>query len=202
MRNNSFKSKPKEKKPFKLKTSFFSDKKAKIILGITLLFTGMFLLLAFLSYLRHGPADQSVVSAFLDTKIKDSGEDVANLFGVMGALAAHYFIFNWFGLGAFLVPFFLLNLSVTVLGYHEIFKIQKSFIFTVFYLVWLTLLSGYIVLNLSDPGVLGFLCGGIGYELAWLMNSLLGWGSGFLILLLLVIFNVYFFSRCFTFLKD
>lgn len=99
MRNNSFKSKPKEKKPFKLKTSFFSDKKAKIILGITLLFTGMFLLLAFLSYLRHGPADQSVVSAFLDTKIKDSGEDVANLFGVMGALAAHYFIFNWFGLG-------------------------------------------------------------------------------------------------------
>jgi S-DNA-T family DNA segregation ATPase FtsK/SpoIIIE len=194
MRNNSFKSKPKEKKSFRLKIPFFSDKKVKIILGITLLFTGMFLFLAFLSYLSHGPADQSVVSAFLDTKIKDSGEDVANLFGVMGALAAHYFIFNWFGLGAFLIPFFILNLSVTVLGYHEIFKIQKSFIFTVFYLIWLTLLSGYIVLNLSDPGVLGFLCGGIGYELAWLMNSLLGWGSGFLILLLLVIFNVYFFN--------
>ncbi|MAJ50969.1 MAG: cell division protein FtsK [Flammeovirgaceae bacterium] len=194
MRSNSFKSKPKEKKSFKLKISFFSDKKVKIILGIILLFTGFFLLLAFLSYLSHGPADQSVVSAFLDVKIKDSGKEVANLFGVMGALAAHYFIFNWFGLGAFLIPFFLLNLAVTVLGYNKIFKIQKSFIFTAFYLIWLTLLLGYIVLNRNEPGALGFLCGGIGYEMAWLINSLLGWGSGFLILLLLVIFNIYFFN--------
>ena len=32
---------------------FFSNKKVKIILGITLLFTSFFLLLAFLSYLSH-----------------------------------------------------------------------------------------------------------------------------------------------------
>ena len=98
MRGNSFKTKPKEKKAFKLKISFFSDKKVKIILGITLLFTSFFLLLAFLSYLSHGPADQSVVSAFLDVSINESGKEVANLFGVMGALAAHYFVFHWFGI--------------------------------------------------------------------------------------------------------
>ena len=194
MRGNSFKTKPKEKKAFKLKISFFSDKKVKIILGVTLLFTSFFLLLAFLSYLRHGPADQSVVSAFSDVSINESGKEVSNLFGVMGALAAHYFIFHWFGIGAFLIPLFLFNLGTTALGYNEIFKIQKFFIFTIFYLAWLTLLLGYIVINFNDSETIGFLCGGIGYEMASFINSLLGWGSGFLILLLLVIFNVYFFN--------
>ena len=194
MRSNSFKSNPKEKKSFKLKISFFSDKKVKIILGITFLFTSFFLLLAFLSYLSHGPADQSVVSAFLDVSINESGKEVANLFGVMGALAAHYFIFHWFGLGAFLIPFFLFKLGTKALGYNEIFKIQKFFIFTIFYLVWLTLLLGYIVINFNASETMGFLCGGIGYEMAWFMDSLLGWGSGFLILLLLVTFNIYFFN--------
>ena len=186
MNKNTFKAKAKERKTFKLKLSFFSDRKFQVALGLGLLLTALFLLFSFISYLKTGKQDQSVVEAFMQTDIKASGQEVQNWFGLIGAITAHYFIFNWFGISAIILPFFLFNLSSKILYNRQLFDINKTFVFTIFYLIWTSLLMGYIVINTDEVSNWGFLCGGIGYELSVLFESLMGWGTSFFILFLII----------------
>jgi S-DNA-T family DNA segregation ATPase FtsK/SpoIIIE len=194
MSRNTFKAKPKEIKSTKLNFSFFSDRKFQVTFGLAMFLTAVFLLFSFVSYLNTGKADQSIVEAFARTDINSSGQEVQNWFGLIGAVTAHYFIFHWFGIIALIIPFFLLNASSKVLYNHQLFNINKSFIFSVFYLIWTSMLMGYIVINTDEVSLLGFLCGGVGYELAVLFESLMGWGTSLFILFLFVTFNMYFFN--------
>ena len=182
MSENIFKPKQKEKKYSKFNETIFSDRKFHVTMGFGVLLSSLFLLFSFISYLSNGQADQSVVNAFLETSIQESGKEVANVFGLLGAISAHYFIFNWFGIVAFLIPLFFINVSANILCYRQLIKIPSFFIFSLFYLIWTPLLLGYIVLTMTNPGILSFLCGGIGYELALVINSFMGWGTILLIL--------------------
>lgn len=194
MSENIFKPKQKEKKSSKFNETIFSDRKFHVTMGFGVLLSSLFLLFSFISYLSNGQADQSVVNAFLETSIQESGKEVANVFGLLGAISAHYFIFNWFGIVAFLIPLFFINVSANILGYRQLIKIPSFFIFSLFYLIWTPLLLGYIVLTMTNPGILSFLCGGIGYELALVINSFMGWGTILLILFSFAVFNMYFFD--------
>jgi S-DNA-T family DNA segregation ATPase FtsK/SpoIIIE len=66
-----------------------------------LLTAAFFFMTAFVSYLFTGKADQSVVEAFNTTDIRESGFEIGNWFGLLGALSSHYFIYKWFGLASF-----------------------------------------------------------------------------------------------------
>ena len=162
-------------------------------MGITLLFTSFFLLLSFLSYLSHGPADQSVVSAFLDVSINESGRS-CQLIWSNGCISGALFYISLVWCRCISHSPIPIRWALQLWAIMKYLKSKKFFIFTIFYLIWLTLLLGYIVINFDVSETLGFLCGGIGYEMAGFINSLLGWGTGFFILFLLAAFNVYFFQ--------
>ena len=89
MSENIFKPKQKEKKSSKFNETIFSDIKFHVTMGFGVLLSSLFLLFSFISYLSNGQADQSVVNAFLETSIQESGKEVANVFGLLGAISAH-----------------------------------------------------------------------------------------------------------------
>lgn len=197
MAQNTYKkasTKEKGKKSIKFDVDFFKDQKFQLALGWACLLLGIFLLMSFVSYLQTGKADQSVVESFLSDSIKTSGAEVQNWFGLIGASTAHFFIFKWFGIVSLLIPPFLFIAGLRVAYDKEVYSVGKSFLFTVFYLIWTSLLTGYIVLTSNEMTEWAFLSGGIGYELAIIGDSLMGWGTILFIAFLFLVFNMYFFD--------
>lgn len=194
MAKNTYKKQEEKKEKTSFKINLFQDRKFQLFVGFSLLLVSIFLLISFLSYLNSGQADQSVVEAYTDTSIKDSGTEVQNAFGLIGAIAAHYFVFMWFGIAAFLIPPFLFIAGYKIIWLKELLPIGKSFNFTVFYLIWISLVMGYFLLTKEETTFWGFLSGGVGYELAILSESLMGWGAMLFILFLFITFNMFFFN--------
>ena len=196
MAKNTYKSKStkKQKVAKKIDFSFLQDRRFHIFIGLSFLLGAAFFLVSFISYLEHGQADQSVVEAFLDTNIKESGTEVQNSFGILGAVSSHYFIFLWFGIASLLIPPLLFVTGFKILWNKTIVPPNKAFHFTVFYLIWISLLMGYFLISQEETTIWGFLSGGIGFELAVILESLMGWGALLFIAFLFLVFNVYFFN--------
>ncbi|WP_436515571.1 DNA translocase FtsK 4TM domain-containing protein [Ekhidna sp. To15] len=194
MAQNTYKKKSEKKEKASLKFNFITDRKFHLFIGFTLLLISIFLGVSFISYLSTGQADQSVVEAYTHTDIKESGTEVQNAFGLIGAIAAHYFIFLWFGIAALLIPPFLFIVAYKIIWYRALLPITKSFNFVVFYLIWISMVMGYFLLSQEETSMLGFLSGGIGYELSMIAQSLMGWGAILFMVFLFVVFNMFFFD--------
>jgi S-DNA-T family DNA segregation ATPase FtsK/SpoIIIE len=74
------------------------------------------------------------------------------------------------------------------------FQVATLTSFSVFAILWISLLLGYIILVSQEESFLGFLSGGIGYEFAVIMNSLIGWGTLLFIAFSLIVFIIFFFD--------
>ncbi|HXA01421.1 MAG TPA: DNA translocase FtsK 4TM domain-containing protein, partial [Cytophagaceae bacterium] len=179
---------------FKFNLNFLKDPKFHNILGIFIMLSSFCLTFAFVSYMFSGKYDQSVVESIFNTNIKESGQEVQNWIGITGAFVSYFFIFRWFGIAAFLfIPIFF------IVGYRIVFKtelisISKTIILSAFFIFLISLSLGYIVLMIGGETTLGYLSGGIGYEMANIINAFIGWGTPFLILFCLIAFSVYFFN--------
>lgn len=190
----------KEKKPinwpaFSLpRFGFLKDRRVQLLFGFFFLLASLYLTIAFVSYLFTGPADQSVIEALNQSAVKDSGLETENWLGLAGAFVANYLINDWLGLGAFfLIPI------IFFWGYKIVFRrtaVSLSYVNTLclFSMLWTSLLGGYLVLSSGTVAEFGWLSGGIGYETAIWLESLIGWGSVFLLFFMLLIFVVFFFN--------
>ncbi len=181
--------------------AFLRDRRFHLFLGFGFLLISFFLTLAFTSFLFSGPADQSVVDALSTTPIKEAGLETNNWLGLLGAWAAQLFIYKLFGLASFaLIPI------VFFVGYKIVFRSASGSVSYVlalglFALAWVSTFLGYVVVSLAAPGAdpvlahrLDFLCGGVGFEAALWLDSLLGWGSVLLLAFVLISFVVFFFN--------
>ena len=209
-KSNTFKKPEKEKKAksggskskFSFSFAFFKDPRFVLAAGFFLLIISLYLFTAFISYLFTGKADQSIfftgtedigiINTFL--QIKDSGLVAENWFGHIGALTSHYLIFKWLGISAFFIPPLLFLLGFRMVFKRELLPIFSVFILSVFAGLWLSLLLGYITHSISGVTEIGFLTGGLGYELARISDGLLGWGTFLVLILSLFIFIIYFFN--------
>ncbi|MDW3211907.1 MAG: DNA translocase FtsK 4TM domain-containing protein [Reichenbachiella sp.] len=197
MAKNTFKNKTKEKRQFKLPSvsiGFLNDRRFHLSLGFLTLVFSLFLLTAFISYLFTGKADQSLMGNIADTGMKASGLEAENWLGLFGAYTAHYFIYQFFGIASFLLPPFLFLVGYKIVFDREILPISKSFWFTVFFLLWVSIFIGYFMINSEQINIWGFLGGGTGFELAILLDSLMGWGTLLFLLFALAVFTIYFFN--------
>ncbi|WKV13007.1 FtsK/SpoIIIE family DNA translocase [Marivirga harenae] len=195
-KSNTFKKGTEEKKSRKLnfEFGFLKDRRLHLAFGFFLLTASIFLFTAFVSYLFTGKADMSVLQSVSDTGVKASGAEMDNWLGLLGAQSAYYFIFKWFGLAAFLIPPFLFLTGYRITFNKVIFSIKSAFTFMLFFLFWFSLLLGFMVFESGKISAFSFLCGGIGYELAVLFNSLFGWGTYLVLILSLLIFIVFYFD--------
>lgn len=195
MAQNTYKkTKQSSSRSFKFKVDFFNDRKFHLAIGMFFLMSAFFLIVSFISYLLTGKADQSVVEAITQTDIKASGQEVQNWFGTIGAITAHYFIFRWFGIAALLIPPFLFLAGHRIVWKRRVFSVSRAFGFTFFYLLWTSIVMGYFLITSDEVTEWGFLSGGVGFELAIIMESLMGWGSLLFLIFLFLVFNMYFFD--------
>src|SRR6478609_747609 len=199
-KSNTFKKPEKEKKSkgskskFSFNFDFFKDPRFKLAVGFFLIITALYLLMAFVSYLFTGKADQSVVQAWLDSSLVESGKEVENWLGLWGAVTSHYFIFRWLGISALFIPPLLFLLGFKSVFKRELISFFSIFIFSVFAGLWVSLLMGYLTHSISGVNEVSFWSGGLGFELARIFDGLFGWGTFLILILSLFIFIIYFFN--------
>lgn len=188
------KAKTSQKKKKAKGTPFYQDRRFHLASGFFLMVLSLYLMIAFISFLFTGRADQSVVEAVFETDLKASGLEAENWLGLIGAVASYLFIYRWFGLASLLIPPLLFVIGFKIVFRKELLSPYQTFKFVSFFLIWVSLLLGYVVYRQDGITSWGFLGGGVGYELALLFNSLVGWGTILLLVFSLLVFVIYFFN--------
>ncbi|MFW5761379.1 MAG: DNA translocase FtsK 4TM domain-containing protein [Cyclobacteriaceae bacterium] len=192
-KSNTFKKKQKQAKK-KFKFNLFGDQKFILAFGFFLIILSLFLFTSMLSYMFTYQADQSVVEAIDQTDVRAAGLEAENWLGLFGAIISYYFIFKWFGIAAFLIPPFLFLAGYKIVFKKEIISTAATFKFVFFFTFWLSLLMGYLTFNQNQINTWSFMSGGVGYELAFLFDSLMGWGTYLVLIFSLLVFVIYAFN--------
>lgn len=194
-KKSAVKGKPdKGKSKFKFSLGFLKDRRFHLTIGLFLIISSIYLMIAFISYLFTGKADQTVVEAIGQTGLLDSGRETENLLGLSGALVSHYFIFRWFGVAAYFTPVFMFLIGYKIVFRKELLPIYASFVFCAFFTLWVSVLLGYTVYTTEGVSRWGFVSGGIGYQLAVMLEGLIGWGTILLLIFSLLVFIIYYFN--------
>lgn len=158
----------------------------KIVGGLLLLFS-VFVFLASVGYMFSWRTDQSILS--LDTAefiFKFNSNPPSNFMGKLGAFFAHLFIFNGFGIGAFLLYpiFFIVGYN---LYFNNVFKIRPK---TVSKLL-ITALWVSLVCALVFSKSYSVLSGLIGYGVFLFSKSLVGTVGMVLVLTMVTLLFLY-----------
>ncbi|RIV27371.1 DNA translocase FtsK [Fibrisoma montanum] len=173
---------------------WLTDQRSTLTFGVLLMLLGIGLLVAFVSYLINGPADQSVVSSAGAGSLAETGAETKNWVGLLGAYVAHAFVFRWFGIGALGFPVIVFLAGFKLTFGREPLPLGRTTAGLLFASVWISLLTGYFVLATDSVQASSVWCGGVGYELNVMLYSLFGWGNLAIIVFLLFGFVVYFFN--------
>lgn len=173
---------------------WLTDQRSTLTLGVFMMLVGLGLFVAFISYLISGNADQSVVDAALDVSVRTNGTEAKNWLGLLGAYIGHVFIFRWFGVGALGLPVIVFLSGYKLAVGKELLPLARATKAIIFGMLWISLFTGYFVLATDSVAEGSVWCGGIGYELNALLQSLLGWGSLAIIGFMLFLFVVFFFN--------
>ena len=190
---NTPKASPQPKKPA-FSFGKIELKQVGIALGIALISASIFFTIAFASYLLNGPQDQSLVLNNSDQAIRDAAKESKNWLGYLGAQAAHWMIFRWFGIAAFLFPPFLFLVGFRWTFKVSLYSLMRYVAFALFFVAWIGLVTGYAGILLEGYSYWSFASGGLGYELAKLSYDFLGMGTVILIAGTFFIFIILFFG--------
>jgi len=139
--------------------SIFQDKKTRRITGLLFLLFSIFLLASFISYLFNGQIDQD--------KLENFSNEIKNIGGNLGNMLAHKFIFHWFGISSFILPFTLFFIGFKLFFERYIFSNSKFIYSSIFFVLWVSILFGFI----TKPSILS---GVFGIEMNKLFNEWLG----------------------------
>ncbi|MCM0059862.1 MAG: DNA translocase FtsK [Algoriphagus sp.] len=191
--DSSPKASPEPKKP-SFSVGKIETKQVGITFGIILISISIFLVVAFASYLMNGPQDQSLVMNNPDQAVRDAAKESKNWLGYLGAQAAHWMIFRWFGVAAFLFPPFLFLVGFRWTFKLSLYSLTRYALFALFFTAWMGLVTGYAGILVEGYSTWSFLSGGLGYELARLSYDFLGMGTWILIGGALFIFIILFYG--------
>ncbi len=140
--------------------------------------------------------DQSVVEAFFDQNetVQSLGQEAGNWMKLLGALVAHKLIFSWFGIAAFLIPPLLFIFGYRVVWGKALIKLPRAIAFTLFFLIWVSLLMGSMIKGDESISEWSFYSGGLGYQLSIFFDNLLGFGTVLFLAFTLLVFVIFFFN--------
>jgi len=150
----------------------FQDERILKIAGLFFLILAIYFLVAFTSYLFTWQEDYSYVIdanggwGNLFKTIEELQQHnipiiVQNWLGKFGALLSHQFIYEWFGVASFLFVFVFFIIGYRLLFKVKIFGMQKTFGYSLFFLLFLSLTFGFLHSFFSDAP--HYMEGEIGY---------------------------------------
>ncbi|MBP1676250.1 MAG: spoIIIE [Bacteroidetes bacterium] len=123
--------------------AFLTDDRTRFILGIVILLGVLYLTLAFISYFFTGAADQSKMDLSLG-ELRQLRTDIQNWTSVTGAVLAENFIHRWFGVSSFAILVFGCIVGLRMLKVKAP-SLWKSFFHAAFWLIWLSVMLGFVV---------------------------------------------------------
>lgn len=115
--------------------SIFHNEKTNFTVGIILFALSIFMLVAFISYLSTGKADQSIILHPMTGDLVNELQQFQNTCGSTGAYLSYFFINYSFGLPAFLIPVFILFTSLRMMGAYQV-NLWKWFFGTMIAMIW------------------------------------------------------------------
>jgi S-DNA-T family DNA segregation ATPase FtsK/SpoIIIE len=192
-KKSSKKKNSKRSNPFSKINAFFTkiitNEKLGKIVGISLLVFSTFLLFTFSSFLFTWEIDQNIINNHWD----DPTIKVDNWLGKLGAYTSHQFIFNGFGVASFLFVFLSFILGFRILFKSNLLPIGKSFKYSIFSVVWVSISLAYILPSIPILG------GAFGFQTnLWLSNVIGNIGIILFLILTLLIFLVLNFNISFN----
>lgn len=148
------------------------SQRLKKTLGFFFLLFSVFLTLSFISYLFTWRYDDAMLDGklFNWALLTDSSLSASNLMGRLGAITAHWFIKQWFGVGSFLFILVLFISGFRLLFGISILPMKRTFAYALFFLVWISVFMGFVI----APGEWLILAGVFGYESTLWLNGLTG----------------------------
>ncbi|MCW3104092.1 MAG: cell division protein FtsK [Bacteroidetes bacterium] len=169
--------------------AFSRNERFQRIFGLSLLLLSVYLAIAFTSFAFTWQVDQDKVLGDLFAP----ETTVQNWLGKFGALLSHIFVHKWFGVASYIFAFVAFATGLRITFNVSFFNIRKVYAYSFFFLVFSSVLLGYIF---SDA--LFFLGGAFGYTMSNRLNGLLGHiGTGVLLFFAFIVFLVAAFNFSF-----
>ena len=150
-------------------------RRRQILLGSFLLLLGFLMTVSFVSFLFHHQSDQSTLEVFFEKKVQSQ-----NLLNKVGALGSHFFIYQLFGIAAFIFPYLLGYTGYLLFFDRNIKQLISNWSWAILYMICLTVFFGFYHLDFPLLGGL------VGFEI----NSFLVAYMGNLGVAALLIFSV------------
>ena len=155
------------KKRLSSQSSEFSGEQKKrrreILFGSFLLLIGFLFLVSFLSYFYNWQSDQSTLEAFFDRNVQSQ-----NIINKLGALTAHFFIYQLFGFSAFIIPCLLGYTGLVLFFNLNKKRILRQWSWAICYMTCLMIFLGFYQEN--SP----ILSGLVGFEVNDFLVSYIG----------------------------
>lgn len=160
------------------KPSVFSSLKsrqAQTILGFFLMLFSLFLCIAFISFFFSWQEDQSALNHLSDKTVKSS-----NLLGKIGANLSHFFIYDGFGLAAFIIALQIFLSGFYILIKQKLSKVIISWNWSLLAMLWIAVTLGFLHQKYA------LLSGVIGFEINNYLQTFIG-KTGLAIVLLFLL---------------
>ena len=146
--NNSFKN--------VLGFSFLQNEKVNFILGLILFASAACLATSFVSFLTTGNIDQSMIESAREGEIMNQNGEFVNSGGSIGAYMSYFFIKQCFGLASFIIPIYILIVSMNLMRVYNI-SLLKWFLCMSVIMVWSSItmakfLSPLFIDSFYNPG--------------------------------------------------
>ncbi len=178
----------KNRKKNKNSAPFFRNERFRFILGILVLLISVYLLIAFISFLFYGAADQSKFDIQWSEFVLDSDIKVQNKAGKTGAYLSEITINRGFGVASFILIYLLVITGFKILG-RNLVKYGRSVVFSLLLMVWLSVALG-LVFSKTDAGSFIYIGGRYGFVISNWLNSLIG-QSGLILLLFITALSLF-----------
>tara|TARA_R110001592_G_scaffold59777_1_gene181498 strand:+ start:5351 stop:7777 length:2427 start_codon:yes stop_codon:yes gene_type:complete len=148
---------------FQKTKAFFNNRQTHTVFGLFLVLFSIFLIIAFFSFFFSWQTDQSALTQFTDKTV-----DTKNLLGKIGATLSNFFIYDGFGIAAFIIPILFF-----VSGLYWLFKVSfrrvvKTWNWGLIIMLWFSITFGFI------PDRFDVLAGIIGVEINEYLQTFLG----------------------------
>ncbi len=114
------------------------------LVGITLIFLSIYMIIAFISYFSTGQHDQSLVLDLRPGEILNSDKAFQNSCNSFGAFVSYFFIARCFGLSAFFIPIFMGLAGLKIVKAYDI-NILKCFFCLTFVMIWFSIAAAKLL---------------------------------------------------------
>lgn len=158
------------------KISFSLSKQQKILLGSFLFLLGIALLFSFVSYFFTWQADQSEIGLLSERELQTQ-----NWLNKFGANVAHFFIYDGFGISAFILASLIILTGVYYFFDYAKKQLAKFWFWGLLLMLWISVFFGFFGEKMT------IFSGIIGYETNDLMQDYMGFVGAMLVMIFVLI---------------